>query len=776
MKKKNYGLLVIIVMLSISGIYTNLVAQDIMQHLNYLAHKYTEKTPPATLTEWEEGRAELREKCMEIIGLNPMPEKTPLNVQFIGDRVDLGNCYFQRVLFESRPKNYVAAHLYIPKNVTFPVPAVIHVPGHSRRDKYRPHPRTYAENGFIAIGLPMVGEEGNIGAGWDACGEHGAYVGHFNWYNTGYTPVAPTVWDGIRTVDFLLTLKDSNEVKLVDESKIGMAGLSGGSGRTLWTTIADPRISCAVVNQGFTTIEHYNSPGGISSTCDIHLFYNYYGLSYSEMYSLIAPRVLLVQHGTQDKLYPNPQPVVDYLEKIYKLYDKSKNFNFITHNQAHGYSSAIWNAENNWMDKWLRSGNSPLTIYNDRFDAELTCFPNGLPSDIVNTEVQYTTPTPEWNLNNMGEFKQFKDSLMKQMQKNIIRTAFLDMDAKLETVNKEDFSEYYVEEKKLTLDEGSMSHKGYFFCKPGEKNKTVILTSKSFITKASLTTLYKDNYLPQNVNLFYIEITGTGANPWKTTNHYIYDRFAQMVGHTHASLQINDLVAAIKTIREEDNVDASGIYLWGKKELTVPVLYSAVVDSNVAGVILEDAQDKHVGITSVMASKCNTAIFNILKYADIPQVAGLVYPRKIVLAGSVKMGYSWTENLYKKLGSEKNIIKGKVFVKDILSSIVNPSTSVGYEKFNSTEPTEYSISNYPNPFNPSTTISFSLPQSGDTKLGVYNILGEEILALVDEQLSAGTYEYQFNISSVNQPIASGVYFYKFRSNDFSKTKKMLFLK
>jgi hypothetical protein len=333
-----------------------------------------------------------------------------------------------------------------------------------------------------------------------------------------------------------------------------------------------------------------------------------------------------------------------------------------------------------------------------------------------------------------------------------------------------------VEEKKLTLDEGSISHKGYFFCKPGEKNKTLILTSKSFMTKTTLTKLYKDSYLPKDINLFYIEITATGGNPWKTTNHYIYDRFDQIVGHTHASLQINDLVAAIKTIRDEDNVDDNGIYLWGKKELTVPVLYSAVVDSNVAGVILEDAQDKHIGITPVMASKCNTAIFNILKYADIPQVAGLLYPRKIVLAGSVKTGYSWTEDLYKKLGSEKNIVKGKIFINDILSLIANPSTSVGYENFNSTTPTEYSISNYPNPFNPSTTISFNLPKSGDTKLEVYNILGEEILSLVDEQLAAGNYEYKFDVSSVNQRISSGVYFYKFKSNDFSKIRKMLLIK
>ncbi len=766
----------IVTVLLLSFIFTSYILPQgsITEHLNYLAHKITtEAQPPATLSELEAKRPELRKKFFEIIGLNPMPEKTPLNIQFVGEKVDLGNCYFQRVVFESRPKSYVAAHLYIPKNVTFPVPAVIHVPGHGMRDKYRLHPRTYAENGFVAIGLPMVGEEGRRGAGWQKDGEKGPYVGHFNWYNTGYGAVAPTVWGDIRTVDFLLTLTDDNGVKLVDENKIGMAGLSGGSARTLWTTIAEPRISCAVVNEGFTTIDKYNSPRGLENTCDIHIFYNYFGLSYAELYSLIAPRPLLVQHGTQDNLYPNFQPVIDYLKKIYKLYKKEDNFKTTLFEQGHGYSDNIWNTENDWMDKWLRNGNSPLTLY-DRFDATLTCFPNGEePTDMVHEEELYTPATPEWKISTELEFNTFKDSLMKQMHAKIIRTAFLDSDAKLKTVSREDHSGYSVEEKNLTLDEETISHKGYFFYKPGEKRKTVILISQSTVNKTSLTTLYEDSYFKKNVNLFCLEITGTARrNRWLSSNHFTYDRFAQLVGHTQASLQINDILAAVKTIKQNENVDTNGVYLWGKNGLSVPVLYSAVADSTVAGVILENAQDRHIGITPVMASKCSTAVFSILKYADIPQVAGLLYPRKIVLAGTVKEGFQWTEKLYEDLGASDSLSKGAILINDILEKITNTSTSVGYGKVDGMVPDRYSLSNYPNPFNPTTTIVIDIPKAGNIELKVYNSLGKKITTLVDKELSSGSYRYEFGGNN----LASGVYFCKLSSEYFTQTNKMILLK
>jgi photosystem II stability/assembly factor-like uncharacterized protein len=88
-------------------------------------------------------------------------------------------------------------------------------------------------------------------------------------------------------------------------------------------------------------------------------------------------------------------------------------------------------------------------------------------------------------------------------------------------------------------------------------------------------------------------------------------------------------------------------------------------------------------------------------------------------------------------------------------------------------PTEFLLSqNYPNPFNPSTKIKYSVPQSSQVQIKVFDVLGNEIATLLDEEKSIGTYELTWNASS----LPSGVYFYQLRAGSYIETKKMLLLK
>jgi hypothetical protein len=80
--------------------------------------------------------------------------------------------------------------------------------------------------------------------------------------------------------------------------------------------------------------------------------------------------------------------------------------------------------------------------------------------------------------------------------------------------------------------------------------------------------------------------------------------------------------------------------------------------------------------------------------------------------------------------------------------------------------------NYPNPFNPSTNIKFSIPEAGDIKLAVYNIVGEEVAVLINGFTEAGFYSVTFNATS----LPSGVYLYKLQSANSVETKKMMLLK
>ncbi len=80
--------------------------------------------------------------------------------------------------------------------------------------------------------------------------------------------------------------------------------------------------------------------------------------------------------------------------------------------------------------------------------------------------------------------------------------------------------------------------------------------------------------------------------------------------------------------------------------------------------------------------------------------------------------------------------------------------------------------NYPNPFNPSTTISYSIPEDGHVTLKVYDVLGNEVASLVDEQKQSGSFDVHFNASD----LSSGVYYYQLKTGEFTSTKKLVLMK
>jgi len=88
-------------------------------------------------------------------------------------------------------------------------------------------------------------------------------------------------------------------------------------------------------------------------------------------------------------------------------------------------------------------------------------------------------------------------------------------------------------------------------------------------------------------------------------------------------------------------------------------------------------------------------------------------------------------------------------------------------------PDGYSLGqNYPNPFNPSTTFTFSLPQSGQVVLKVFNLIGQEVATVLNEKRNAGNHEVSFDASK----LPSGMYFYSLSSGGFASSKKMLLIK
>jgi hypothetical protein len=112
---------------------------------------------------------------------------------------------------------------------------------------------------------------------------------------------------------------------------------------------------------------------------------------------------------------------------------------------------------------------------------------------------------------------------------------------------------------------------------------------------------------------------------------------------------------------------------------------------------------------------------------------------------------------------------------------VNPEVEAGQVFYSNPEmaiPTKFALhQNSPNPFNPTTRVAFDMPAAGDVEITVFNVLGQRVTDLVNGYREAGSYDVIWDgKDDAGQSVASGVYFYRIKTDQFNDTKKMLLLK
>jgi hypothetical protein len=166
-----------------------------------------------------------------------------------------------------------------------------------------------------------------------------------------------------------------------------------------------------------------------------------------------------------------------------------------------------------------------------------------------------------------------------------------------------------------------------------------------------------------------------------------------------------------------------------------------------------------------------------------------------VIRNSQNLSFNQTEKLIENISQGKETEAAFTFdvdynignvEADTIEFLITDNKSIYQTKqfiFQYSVPTEYKLEqNYPNPFNPTTKIRYSIPASpkssptertlNEVTLKVYDILGNEVTTLVNEQKEPGYYEVDFNASS----FASGVYIYRLQAGSFFSTKKMMVIK
>src|SRR5215831_12056871 len=311
------------------------------------------------LDDWEQRKPRLKQEYLEMLGLWPLPEKTPLNAKVTGT-IDNGDVTIEKLHFQSRPGLYVTGNLYRPKKVEGKYPAVLYVCGHSGKGRdgnktaFQDHGMWFASNGFVCLIIDtlQLGEIPGI--------HHGTYrEGRWWWQARGYTPAGVECWNGIRAIDYLIDRPE------VDLDRIAVTGISGGGAATFWIAAADDRVKVAGPVSGMSDLKDYVSEKIINGHCDCMFMINTYRWEWTTIAALIAPLPLLFANSDKDTIFPmsGNERIRARLERLYGFYTNRTDRLFDIGIQPGGHDDKpeLRLMAYRWINRFLKGDDSPVT-------------------------------------------------------------------------------------------------------------------------------------------------------------------------------------------------------------------------------------------------------------------------------------------------------------------------------------------------------------------------------------------------------------------------------
>lgn len=333
-------------------------------------------------------REERRRQLRDMLGIDPLPERTPLQPVITGT-VDHPQFTVEKLHFQSSPGLYVTGNLYVPKNLTGKVPAILYVCGHSLQKKdgvsfgnkagYQHHGAWFARNGYVCLTIDTL-QLGEIQGT-----HHGLHrENRWWWLARGYTPAGVEAWNCIRALDYLETRPE------VDAKKLGVTGRSGGGAYSWWILGVDDRIQAAVPVAGITSLQNHVVDGVITGHCDCMFQCNTYRWDYSMIPGLFAPKPLLISNTDKDKIFPLDGVVDVYMKTrgVYAALNAESKLGLQITEGPHKDTQELHIHAFVWMNRHLKGEERPIEQPAVKFfdPSQLRVF-DELPKDEINTRI-----------------------------------------------------------------------------------------------------------------------------------------------------------------------------------------------------------------------------------------------------------------------------------------------------------------------------------------------------------------------------------------------------
>ncbi|MGV3607950.1 MAG: alpha/beta fold hydrolase [Planctomycetaceae bacterium] len=316
---------------------------------------------PEKLHAWQQ---QLRKQFLHSLGR--FPERTPLNARTTGT-VERETYRVEKILFESRPKHFVSAALFLPNETKFkpPYPGVLIPCGHSQTGKginfYQRGGVIAASNGMAALIYDPIDQgermqQVNVEGKFTHFGVGGHNKVGISAQLLGWNNATFCIWDGMRAIDYLTSRPD------IAPERIGCMGNSGGGTLTTYLTALDERIKVASPNCYITTLSRVCSTIG-PQDAEQNIFGQLgFGMDHADMLLLRAPNTPLRIGAAQQDFFPiaGAREAFSRAHDVFARFGNEAKMTLAEDTGPHGWSEPLRMASNQWMSKWLR-GSEEIT-------------------------------------------------------------------------------------------------------------------------------------------------------------------------------------------------------------------------------------------------------------------------------------------------------------------------------------------------------------------------------------------------------------------------------
>jgi dienelactone hydrolase len=582
-----------------------------------------------SLAEWQQKRPRLRQEFLDMLGLWPLPEKTPLQAKITGT-LERGDVVIEKLHFQSRPGLYVTANLYRPKKVQGKLPAIVYVCGHSDRGRdgnktaYQDHPWWFANNGYVCLTLDtlQLGEIPGI--------HHGTYrEGRWWWQALGYTPAGVECWNGVRAIDYLTGRPE------VDPDRIGVTGRSGGGATTFWIAAADERVKVAVPVSGMSDLKCYVNDKIINGHCDCMFLVNLYGWEWTTIAALVAPRPLLFANSDEDRIFPmdGNRRVMERLRGLYKLYGKPELVDEYVNHGGHADRPDLRLAAFRFFHKHLKKDSSPVEVpeFKPFPGPDLRVFPTDgdIPSGVLNGKIDETfVPRAEVKLPGRGEFAGWKKKLLEQLRERSFRAFPKEIppaklkkgDGRQVTLITEPGIEVELIERQPLLRGSKYGH--LIVLNPGDKTAAVL----DWFSRVA-----------EGEGVYLLAPRGVGPTAWTEKSPPNYVRRAHaLLGRTDDQGRVWDVAATLRSLHQT----YAGVkwVVHGRGPAGVIGAYAAL--------FVPDLDLEVTVVDSPVSYRDGPIFLGVLRVLDVPEALGLLAPKRLTLVNAKDRAFDRTAQIY----------------------------------------------------------------------------------------------------------------------------------